>query len=62
MLLESSYYCAYCGEHITTTVDASAGSQQLYIEDCSVCCRPNTLRIEVDPESQTVRIDASFDG
>ncbi len=38
--------CPYCGEAIEVMVDTSI-PQQEYIEDCQVCCRPITLRIEV---------------
>ncbi|WP_455212350.1 CPXCG motif-containing cysteine-rich protein [Kaarinaea lacus] len=39
MLEEISVFCPYCGETFETTVDLSAGDQ-IYIEDCYVCCRP----------------------
>ena len=38
--------CPYCGESYDTTVDLSAGDQ-MYVEDCAVCCRPITLVLEV---------------
>ena len=38
--------CPYCGESYETTVDLSAGDQ-VYVEDCAVCCRPITLVLEV---------------
>jgi hypothetical protein len=41
--------CPYCGEALTLTVDASAGSQR-YIEDCAVCCRPIEVSLEVDAD------------
>ncbi|NOT83352.1 MAG: CPXCG motif-containing cysteine-rich protein [Methylococcaceae bacterium] len=31
--------CPYCGEQIEVFVDCSV-SEQAYVEDCSVCCRP----------------------
>ncbi len=31
--------CPYCGESIEILIDRSL-SHQVYIEDCSVCCRP----------------------
>jgi hypothetical protein len=31
--------CPYCGEEVVVIVDCSVG-RQVYIEDCSVCCRP----------------------
>ncbi|MCR6495166.1 CPXCG motif-containing cysteine-rich protein [Thermomonas sp. S9] len=39
--------CPYCGETVTLMLDASAGAQH-YIEDCTVCCRPITVVVDVD--------------
>jgi hypothetical protein len=39
--------CPYCGEVIEIVVDLSESEQQ-YIEDCSVCCRPMTLSVTVN--------------
>lgn len=61
MLIEAGYTCASCGEYIETTVDASQGAQQTYIEDCAVCCRPNTLRVVTDWEDGTAFLVASFE-
>ena len=44
--------CPYCGEVISLTLDSSAGSQR-YIEDCHVCCRPITVRLDVDADGDT---------
>ena len=49
MQKSASYSCAYCGEIIEIAIDPSAGSSQEYVEDCWVCCRPNTLTIELAP-------------
>jgi len=46
----AAYTCPNCGESITISVDLSAGRQQEYVEDCAVCCRPNILRIEFNPQ------------
>jgi hypothetical protein len=47
--------CPYCGERIEAVVDPSV-SEQSYLEDCSVCCRPITLTVSVDSEGNaTVR-------
>lgn len=51
MLMPSSIDCPYCGESIEILIDASIRSQQ-YIEDCQVCCRPITLRVEIDAEGE----------
>jgi DNA replicative helicase MCM subunit Mcm2 (Cdc46/Mcm family) len=45
---EATYICDSCGEEIVVPVDASAGSQQEYVEDCPVCCNPNVIRLELD--------------
>lgn len=41
--------CPYCGESIELTVDCSIAEQE-YIEDCFVCCRPITLRVNVSED------------
>lgn len=41
--------CPYCGEAIEVLIDCSV-TQQRYIEDCQVCCRPINLDVGV-PES-----------
>jgi hypothetical protein len=53
---DSTYLdCPYCGERIEVVVDPSV-SEQTYIEDCSVCCRPITLSVTVDSDGDaTVR-------
>jgi hypothetical protein len=47
---EASYICDSCGEEIVIPVDLSAGMTQTFVEDCPVCCRSNTIHIEVDGE------------
>lgn len=47
MQARAAYWCPYCGERITTSVDTSAASRQQYVEDCPVCCRPALLTIDV---------------
>lgn len=55
----ATYDCPTCGEPIDVRVDPTAGTHQEYVEDCPVCCRPNVLRVNVDPESGDVHVDAS---
>ena len=50
------YYCAACGEQNETEFDLSAGYNQEYVEDCTVCCHPNLLTISVDHDSNVVTI------
>ena len=47
---EANYICDACGEEIVIPVDFSAGSQQSYVEDCPVCCRPNIVYLDIDEE------------
>ena len=49
--------CPYCGETIEILIDTSIRSQQ-YIEHCQVCCRPITLRVEIDADG-AVQVHAS---
>ncbi len=46
------YICPHCGESIQIVADASAGREQVYIEDCPVCCNPNKLRVEIDEDGE----------
>ncbi len=48
-LSEQHISCPYCGEGISILVDDSL-SEQSYVEDCQVCCRPIVLNVSVDPE------------
>jgi hypothetical protein len=57
----SGYICAGCGEWNETTVDESAGSRQLYVEDCQVCCKPNVLRVNWDLSAAEFVIDAELE-
>jgi len=54
------YHCPYCGEAIETLIDTSQGNQQT-IEDCSVCCRPIELLIDLDEDEQKIKLTARTD-
>lgn len=61
MLSTQDIECPYCGEVITLSLDASAGSQR-YIEDCHVCCRPITVELVVDGDGAAwVRVQSEDD-
>ncbi len=53
-----TYLCPTCGEENEIMIDLSAGSRQQYVEDCSVCCSPNSLRILVGREPAETSIEA----
>ena len=46
-LEQAQVSCPYCGESIEVLIDCSV-SQQDYIEDCQVCCRPIRFVVVVE--------------
>lgn len=44
---EKAVHCPYCGEPISILIDTSY-TEQNYIEDCEVCCRPITIKLRRD--------------
>lgn len=52
--------CPYCGERFEALADASGGDAE-YIEDCPVCCRPITFRLDADGDGTLRRLDAGRD-
>ena len=50
---EASYICDACGEEIVIPLDLSEGVHQTYVEDCPVCCRANSIHVEVDGEGNS---------
>ncbi len=43
--------CPYCWQEITLMVDCSV-SQQRYVEDCHVCCRPILVAMHLDEDGE----------
>lgn len=58
--MDAGFQCAGCGEWNETTVDASAGRSQRYVEDCQVCCKLNLLRAVWDCETEEIFISAEL--
>ena len=48
LLIEIDVACPHCGEVFPLQIDTSQGNHAL-VEDCSVCCRPITLRLACRP-------------
>ncbi len=46
-LASKNITCPYCGEQIELVIDCSF-SEQEYIEDCEVCCRPINLIVTLE--------------
>jgi hypothetical protein len=59
-LITMTYPCQFCGEENETLVDPTGGSKQSYIEDCTVCCRPNQFAITIFPDG-FVSLSVEFD-
>lgn len=56
-LEEISLECPNCGETVVIFVDSSV-EQQVYVEDCPVCCRPMLLAVIFD-ELSGISVTAS---
>ena len=55
-LKENEYRCPHCGEIVDTWPDPGGGETQSYVEDCPVCCRPNQIQANFDPEAGSVTL------
>ena len=53
-----SVQCPYCGEMIELQVE-SLDSEQSYIEDCSVCCRPIQIDVMPGPDGAELAVSRS---
>jgi hypothetical protein len=55
--------CPFCGEPGDISVepaDAAPGEEQVFVQDCEVCCRPWSVRVQVDHEGEiAVSVDQS---
>jgi hypothetical protein len=51
-LIPTPYPCPSCGKTNETLVDPGGGSRQVYTEDCTVCCRPNVLRVTISGDGE----------
>ena len=50
--------CPHCWEPVVVEVDTSQGDYET-VEDCSVCCRPMTLRV-VCRSGEVVSVEADI--
>ncbi len=42
--IEKFFKCPYCFEKISMLLDVSTDGDQVYVEDCEVCCNPIEVR------------------
>lgn len=47
--------CPYCGETIQIVIDCSI-SEQEYIDDCQVCCRPISIFITIEGDAVQLQV------
>ncbi len=47
---EADVTCPWCGEGITITLDAGGGTEQEYVQDCEVCCRPWRVKVHYEED------------
>jgi len=59
--MKSGFQCAGCGEWNETSVDASGGRRQSYVEDCQVCCKPNLLAVEWSADTRAWVISTALE-
>ncbi|MEH6549501.1 MAG: CPXCG motif-containing cysteine-rich protein [Pseudomonadales bacterium] len=52
-LIEYQAHCPYCDENISLVIDSSAGDQ-VYIEDCEVCCQPMLVSLIVTDDIEVI--------
>lgn len=48
--MECQAQCPYCWETVEVWVDPGGSTEQRYVEDCSVCCRPWQVVAWIDEE------------
>ncbi len=54
-------FCPYCGESSEVLVDPVGGSEQSYVEDCAVCCRPMEIRVRITDGFPSVEVGTEDD-
>lgn len=57
-----TYPCPVCGRLNETFADPSAGPAQTFVEDCTVCCRPNVVRLQIDLRTGETSVEVEFEG
>ena len=58
MLEEATVTCPCCWEEIVLELDLSGGSAR-YTEDCSVCCRPMLVQLNVSDDGESFEVQVS---
>jgi len=51
---EAIVQCPHCGEANEIALDPGSGSDQEYVEDCQVCCRPWLMYVRYTRDGSAV--------
>jgi len=46
--IEHPYVCPHCWEQSTLFVDVTASGEQVFVQDCEVCCNPIEFTVVVE--------------
>jgi transcription elongation factor Elf1 len=59
--IEKFFKCPYCLEKISMLLDLSTEGEQVYIEDCEVCCNPIQIQFSSnDGKLQGFQFDKAY--
>ena len=50
--MEHFFTCPYCWQTISMVLDVSV-AEQIYVEDCEICCQPIEVSYAVEDEALT---------
>jgi len=57
-MIEHFFICPSCLQEVSMLIDPSI-SEQSYIEDCEVCCRPLQINVHIE-ESEVLTLHAEL--
>jgi hypothetical protein len=43
-------------------VDISAGDDQIFVEECQACSRPNTIHVHIDLDTRQIAVENEAEG
>lgn len=58
--VDIEYKCQHCGKRNAVRLDATSGRVQSFVDDCGVCCGPNSLRVTLSDDGEA-EIEVSRD-
>ncbi|EXJ15164.1 CPXCG motif-containing cysteine-rich protein [Imhoffiella purpurea] len=53
--------CPWCGVELELSIETGVGNQ-IYVEDCQVCCSPIQVAVEVDPIGDHLHVELTREG